>query len=123
MLKLGNATYTKDGVLVIYDEELEAFSYAQLKDYDKLKEDVKVPSNEITPTNIVSNIPKDHTILDFINFASLPTWTLSDILEITTSTAIKETIGKITVTIVFEINWIIKSIIGSNRPPVVMLPV
>ena len=24
MLKLGNATYTKDGVLVIYDEELEA---------------------------------------------------------------------------------------------------
>lgn len=35
MLKLGNATYTKDGVLVIYDEELEAFAYAQLKDYDK----------------------------------------------------------------------------------------
>ena len=35
MLKLGNATYTKDGVLVIYDEELETFAYAQLKDYDK----------------------------------------------------------------------------------------
>ena len=35
MLKLGNATYTKDGVLVIYDEELEAFACAQLKDYDK----------------------------------------------------------------------------------------
>ena len=35
MLKLSNATYTKDGVLVISDEQLEAFAYAQLKDYDK----------------------------------------------------------------------------------------
>ena len=35
MLELCNATYTKDGVLVITDEELEAFAYAQLKDYDK----------------------------------------------------------------------------------------
>ena len=35
MLKLSNATYTKDGVLVISDEQLEAFVYAQLKDYDK----------------------------------------------------------------------------------------
>lgn len=35
MLKLSNAKYTKDGVLVIYDEDLETFAYAQLKDYDK----------------------------------------------------------------------------------------
>ena len=35
MLKLSNATYTKDGVLVISDEQLEAFAYAQLKNYDK----------------------------------------------------------------------------------------
>lgn len=35
MLKLSNATYTKDGVLVISDEQLEAFAYAQLKDYDR----------------------------------------------------------------------------------------
>ena len=35
MLKLGDATYTKGGVLVISDEQLEAFAYAQLKDYDK----------------------------------------------------------------------------------------
>ena len=35
MLKLCNATYTKDGVLVISDKALEAFAYAQLKNYDK----------------------------------------------------------------------------------------
>lgn len=35
MLKLGNAAYTKEGVLVVTDDELEAFAYAQLKDYDK----------------------------------------------------------------------------------------
>lgn len=35
MLKLSNAKYTKDGVLVIRDEELETFAYAQLRDYDK----------------------------------------------------------------------------------------
>ena len=35
MLELSYATYTKEGVLVISDEQLEAFAYAQLKDYDK----------------------------------------------------------------------------------------
>ena len=35
MLKLGNATYTKNGILVIKDDELESFAYAQLRDYDK----------------------------------------------------------------------------------------
>ena len=35
MIDLSNATYTKNGVLIITDEELETFAYAQLKDFDK----------------------------------------------------------------------------------------
>lgn len=35
MLALSGAKYTKNGILVIKDDELEAFAYAQLKDYDK----------------------------------------------------------------------------------------
>lgn len=35
MLKPSDAKYTKDGVLVICDEKLEDFAYAQLRDYDK----------------------------------------------------------------------------------------
>lgn len=35
MLSLSNAKYTNSGVLIIKDIDLEAFAYAQLKDYDK----------------------------------------------------------------------------------------
>ena len=42
---------------------------------------VKVPSNEITPTNTVSIIPKNHTILDFMNLEIFSICILSDIFE------------------------------------------
>lgn len=43
---------------------------------------VSVPSNDNTPTNIVSTIPKAQTTLDLKNFDNLFIWILSDIWDI-----------------------------------------
>ena len=82
-----------------------------------------VPSNDITPTKTVRTIPKNHTIDDFKYFANLLIWTLSDNLETIIIAVIIETPGRIKFTIIFDINSIINSIIGSNKLLVAIFPV
>ena len=85
--------------------------------------DVRLPSNETTPTNNVKIIPKNHVILDLKKFPNLLICILSVILDIIESTAIIETTGIIIVLIIFAINCIKNNTIGSINPTVAMLPV
>ena len=85
--------------------------------------DVRVPSKDTTPTNTVSIIPKNHTIPDLKKFPSLLICILSVILDIIINTVISDMIGIINVFIIFAINSIKNSSIGSITAVVVMLPV
>lgn len=82
----------------------------------------RVPSNDITETNIVSTIPKTQITLDFINFDSLSICTLSDIFDIIVKLVIAKTIGISMFWIKFPINSTPNKIAGCNMLVVVMLP-
>lgn len=84
---------------------------------------VMLPSSEVTPTNIVKTIPKIHTTELFINFASLSTWTLSDIFDIMLSDTDINITGINIPFIKLPINVIKNNIIGCNKLADVILPV
>ena len=85
--------------------------------------EVRLPSNDTTPTNNVSVTPKNHTIPDFKKLPSLLICILSDNFEIITSTVIIDIIGIISVFIIFVINSIKNSKSGSKTAVDVILPV
>lgn len=84
---------------------------------------VMLPSNEDTPTNIVSIIPKTHITVLFINFDSLSICTLSDMFEIMLNAIDISVAGISMVFIKLPINVITNSIIGCNIVAETVFPV
>ena len=84
---------------------------------------LKVPSKDITPTNIVNTIPKNHIMLLLKNFVIFDICTLSEILEAIDIVAITKTNGIKMFCIIFPIKFIKNKIMGCTTPPVTMLPV
>ena len=74
-------------------------------------------------SDIVKNIPKNHTTLDFKNLEILSIWILSVIFEITENTTIINTTGINIFAIIFPIKLLTNNKIGSNTVLVVILPV
>ena len=73
---------------------------------------LKLPSTEVSPTNIVSTTPNTHTTLLLKNFDSLSICTLSDIFDTIPSEVDISTIGIITFVTKFPMN-----VITNNRMP------
>ena len=81
-----------------------------------------LPSKEDTPTNIVSTIPRIHTIELFINFDNLLICTLSDIFDTMFNATDINVTGIKIVFMKFPINVIINNIMGCNILADVIFP-